>query len=180
LTTKIVPLKTNIELNFKPQFHLKEKVIITPNKIKITGPATILDTITQLLIESKTFNNLDDSFKTTLKIIHPENTTVNTETVSLKIPIERFTEKELKIKIKVKNKPENIKIKLFPSELKLTILVGLSAFENIEASKFEVFVDYNTIEKDTKNLKVIINPKIENIKIIRYSPENVEYLFETK
>ncbi len=180
LKTKLVPVKPDIKFSFKPQYHLKDSVTINPEKITITGPGAIIDTISYLTTKRKSFEELDASFKTILKVIHPEKTTVNKKLVSIKIPVEKFTEKELKIPVRIKNKPDNIKIKLFPSEIKLTILVGLSEFENIDTSKFEVFVDYKTIEPDTKNLPVKVNPKIENIKIIRHSPANVEYLIETK
>jgi hypothetical protein len=180
LKTKLVPVKADINFSFKPQYHLKDSVSISPEKINITGPGTIIDTISFLTTENKTFEKLDASFKAILKIVNPEKTTVDTKFINLKIPVEKFTEKELKIPIQIANKPDNIIIKLFPSEIKLTVLVGLSEFENIDTSKFEVFVDYKTIEQDTKNLQININSKIENIKIIRHSPVNIEYLIETK
>ena len=179
LNTKSVPVKADIELNFKPQYSLKNKIVTTPKQVKITGPAVILDTIRFLITEKKLFNKLESDVNTTLKIIIPENTTVTPEEIELQIPVEKFTEKKVSIPIQIKNNPTNTNIKLFPSEIELTVLVGLSEFETINASKFGVFVDYNKINTETKNLEVLIESKPPNIQIIRFSPTNIEYLIET-
>ena len=179
LKTKIVPVRTNIELNFNPQFNLKEPVIANPKQVEITGPAAILDTIYFLYTEEEIFNKLYAEINKTLKIIHPENTTIKPEKIKLKILVEKFTEKEIKIPIQIRNKPEKANIKLFPSEIKLTILVGLSEFENVDASKFEVFVDYKNNKTEIENLEVTVQSKLPNVQIIRFTPESVEHLIET-
>ncbi len=179
LETKLVPIKTNIELKFKPQYNLKKAVITNPKQVNITGPAIILDTIDFLYTEEKIFDGLEYEITSTLEIIHPENTTVIPEKIELKIPVEKFTEKEILIPIQIKNKPENASIKLFPSEIKLTILVGLSEFETVDASKFEVFVDYKNIKTEITSLEITVLSELPNVQIIRFTPESVEYLIET-
>lgn len=179
LKTKTVPVKANISYTFKPQFDFKDTVIISPNEIEITGPGAVLDTIYYLSTESNDFENVDKDILRTLKIIHPENTTIKPEKVDVKIPVEKYTEKEIRVPIKINNRPENRNIKLFPSEIKLTILVGLSDFENIDASKFEVIVDYNNIKTNVENLEVKVQSKPANVQIIRFTPLSVEFLIET-
>ncbi len=179
LKTKLVPLKTDLELSFKPQFNLKKPVILNPEQVEITGPAAVLDTIFFLSTEKKNIDKLDAEISLTLEIIHPENTTIKPEKTEVKIPVEKFTEKELVIPIKIKNNSDTFNIKLFPSEIKLAVLVGLSAFEELDASKFEVFIDYNNIKPEVKNLEVIVQSTIPNIKVLRITPASVEYLIET-
>lgn len=179
LVTKLVPIKQNFELNFKPQFHLKEPVSIIPEQVKITGPTSILDTIYFLRTEKKMFDELDSNIETSMKILHPQNTTIAPKRFTTKISVERFTEKELKVPIQIQNIPENINIKLFPSEIKLTFLVGLSQFENISSADFKVFVDYKSVSPTNEDLKVNIGAHPSFVQIQRFSPEKVEYLIET-
>jgi len=179
LKTKIVPLKTDLELSFKPQFNLKEPVILNPEQIKITGPAEILDTIFLLNTERRAFNKLDADTDITMEIVHPENTTIKPGNCVVKILVEKFTEKEILIPIQIINKPESTNIKLFPAEIKLTILVGLSEFEEIDASKFEVFIDFENINTENKNLEFTVQSTLQNIQILRTTPASVEYLIET-
>lgn len=178
LKTISVPVLTNIEVNFKPQFDLKEPISTYPEKIQITGPATILDTIFSLQTIGKIYDNIDSNLEKTVELIYPKGITVKPEKVSIKILVEKFTEKEIKVPVQVKNKPEEVKIKLFPSDIKLTVLVGLSEFERITMSDFNVFVDYNKISSSTENLEVIIESKPAFVQIKRFSPEVVEYLIE--
>ncbi len=179
LQTKTVSVEAEISLDFKPQFHLKEPVIISPSKVEITGPAVVLEKIHTLKTENKTFEKLNATVTAKLSILHPEKTSLNTNKVQVEIPVEKFTEKSIKVPVLIENKPDSIKIKLFPSEIKISVLVGLSEFENINATKFNVFVDYNSINSETTNLKVNVLSEVPNLKIIRYIPTHVEYLIET-
>lgn len=179
LKTKTVPIIIDIKTDLKPQFYLKEPISVVPENVQITGPANILDTIYSLKTESKTFNKLDADIEKVVEIMHPDETTVLPEKATLNIAVEKFTEKELKISVMIKNKPDDINIKLFPSEISVTFLVGLSEFENITASDFKIFVDYNSIKSDGKNLEISIDSEPKYIQMIRILPETVEYLIET-
>lgn len=180
LITKKVPVKLNVNTAFKPQFYLEEPISAIPDSVNITGPATVLDTISSLNTESKTFEQLDAPIEKSIALLHPEKTSLSPEKVTVKIPVERFTEKELKLPIEVRNKPESVNIKLFPSEVNVSILVGLNEFENINSSDFKVYVDYDTITKShPEELDVKIDTKPSFIQMLRISPATVEYLIET-
>jgi YbbR domain-containing protein len=167
-------------VDFESQFDLKEGIILNPKEIEITGPAAIIDTINFLYTKKETFEKLDADLVKTIEIIHPVKTSVKPEKVSLKIPVEKFTEKDIKIRVQIKNKPDDKNIKLFPSEIELTVLVGLSEFENVEGSNFDVFVDLEKIDANSENIPVSVRSNIPNVKIIRFRPETVEYLIETR
>lgn len=179
LKTQQVVVESKLKLDFKPQFNLAEPIKISPSKVTITGPAVLLDTLTKLYTEEKLFDKLDAASVKTLAILHPENTTVSPEKVKITIPVEKFTEKKLKIPIAIVNKPENIKIKLFPSDIKCSVLVGLNEFENITAANFNAEVDYNNITSGTENLEVKIVKKPLFVEVLRFSPNFVEFLIET-
>ena len=179
LKTKLVPIKTNLQIDFKPQYNLKEPVTTSPKQVEITGPAALIDTIYFLSTEKIVIDKLEASLIKNITISHPEKTTIKPEKTELKIAVEKFTEKEITIPVQIINKPDSINIKLFPSEIKLAIMVGLSEFDRIDASKFKVSADYNDVTTDTENLKITVESEIPNIQIVRYTPTNIEYLIET-
>lgn len=179
LKSKTVPVKTNVNFEFKPQFNLKSPVMISPDEVVITGPATAIDTIDQLHTKYKEYKELDASMEKKLEIVYPDKTTVEPNNVLLKIDVEKFTEKDIYVPILVKNKPAGLSIKLFPSEVKVKCLVGLSRFENLTPSDFKATVDYNSIDKETSNLFIQIETQPKHVELIRFSPETVEYLIET-
>ena len=179
LKTKTVPVKANLNLEFRPQYNLQKPVQLNPRQVKITGPSAIIDTIQSLPLERLSLKELDQNMATNVKLIFPEKTEVNPEKVLVTIEVEKYTEKEIKIPIRVKNKPDGVNVKLFPSEVKVTCLVGLSEFENVTANDFSAVVDYKNVSNGTKTLALKIEQKSSFIQVVRFSPESVEYLTET-
>lgn len=178
LKTKTVPVKVVADVEFEPQFNLKAPLTSDPAKVKITGPAAVLDTIYLLKTKSQSFTKVNANIKKETDLILPENISADPPKVSLLIEVERFTEKEMKIPVEVINKPENIKIKLFPSEIKLLFTVGLSEFDKLSTNDFSALVDYKSIKEGIENLDVNISQKPENIQISRFNPTTVEFLVE--
>lgn len=178
LRTKTVPVKINVTTDFKPEFNLKYPLSVFPKQVKITGPSNVLDTIFAIETKHKTFNKIDVSIEKTVDLVQPENTTITPDKVNLKIDVERFTEKEIKVPIKIINQPENVSVKLFPSETKVLFTVGLSEFDKIKSSDFNAFVDYNSIENGVENLKVNVDKFPGFIELIRFSPDKIEFLVE--
>ncbi|HYQ57546.1 MAG TPA: hypothetical protein VEP89_09390, partial [Draconibacterium sp.] len=120
-----------------------------------------------------------ETIKRNVKVQHPETTSLVPEEVLLQIEVEKYTEKQIPISIKVINKPDDINVKLFPSELTLNCLVGLSEFDNISNADFRAVVDYASINNGESRLKVKITDKPSFVEITRFSPESIEYLIET-
>ncbi len=179
LKSKNVPVKADIDLNFKPQFNLRIPVALDPDQIKITGPAHVIDTINFVSTKKLEFKEIDNSLARNVEILHPEKTDITPEKVLLKVEVEKFTEKDIKIPLQIKNKPKDVKIKLFPSEVRVSCMVGLSRFDNITAEDFSASVDYNDIKEDTKNLKITVKQKTSLVQSSRHTPEAVEFLIET-
>ena len=77
------------------------------------------------------------------------------------------------------NKPENISVKLFPSSVELTLLIALSEFDEVSANDFTAYVEYGDITDSAENLAVQVKAKDSGSKVVRFSPELVEFLIET-
>jgi hypothetical protein len=178
LKTKTIPVKPDVELDFESQFNLKKPVLLSPNEVEITGPAGILDTILFLQTKQHSFTKLDADVEKNMDILHPENVAVKPEKALLKIFVEKFTEKEINVPVKVVNLPDSTKIKLFPSEVKVIFLVGLSNFGEISSTDFEMVVDFNKIESSVEKLTVEISSKPDFVKSVKVVPGSVEYLIE--
>lgn len=179
LKTKTVPVQANINIEFRPQYNLQKPYQISPRQVKITGPSGIIDTIGSLQLDKLTLKELDRNMATNVKVLYPDKTEVEPTKVLVTIEVEKYTEKEIKIPLIVKNKPDSVSVKLFPSEIKVTCLVGLSEFEDVNAKDFSATVDFDMINNDIKNLNVRLEQKSSFIQIVRFSPETVEYLIET-
>lgn len=179
LITKTVPVELDINVDFVPQFNLKTPIKTIPDNVEITGPTIALEKISVVKTKVNILNKLDADIRQDIELIHPEKTTISPEKVTLIIEVEKYTEKEIKIPVEIINKPNKVRIKLFPSELKVLFTVGLSRFETIKSSDFGASVDYNSIVNDVNNLNITLYKKPEFIQGIRVNPEKVEFLIET-
>jgi YbbR domain-containing protein len=179
LKTKEIAVAPNIDLQFKPQFKLKKSVRIQPETAKITGPAAIVDTLSGIYTEKKVFENIDSDFKQVLKLVVADKITIQPELVEVSIEVEKFTEKELNVPITIQNKPENIIVKLFPSEVKVNFLVGLSEFESITPASFVFGVDYESLNSNSNSANITLSRVPENIEMLRFTPNTVEFLIES-
>lgn len=178
LVTKTVPVELDLNVEFVPQFNLKNPISTKPDKVEITGPTLILEKINTLKTKVNIINKLEAGITQEIDLIHPEKTTISPEKVTLTIDVEKYTEKELKVPVEIKNKPDKIKMKIFPSEIKVLFTVGLSRFESIKPSDFGVSVDYNSIINDINSLNISVYKKPDFIQALRFNPEKVEFLIE--
>ncbi len=179
LYTKSIPLKADVNIDLKPQFFLTGSVIVEPDSVQITGPAAIIDTVNIVKTKTVNFEKLGNEVELAVDIVHPDKTTVSPEKANLKIPVERFTEKEFKIPLEIRNKPEDINFKIFPSEVSISFLIGLNNYEDIRSTDFQLFVDYDSINT-SETLEVYVSKKPDFIQLLRISPPSVEYLIETE
>jgi YbbR domain-containing protein len=177
--TKMVPVKPRVSLNFKPQFYLRGDIAVKPESLKITGPSAIIDTISFLQTENKTFQNLDKNLENVILVEHPSATKISPEKVTLNIPVEKFTEKKISVPVQLINMPQETRLKLFPAAVTVTFLVGLSDYENISEKSFNAVADYRQTSSKQETLEVLIVEKPPFVEILKVSPGKVEYLIET-
>ncbi len=178
LRTKKVNINPVVELDLMPQYFLIDSIVLNPPVVEITGPAATIDTIWTLRTESLSFNEVNTSIQQVVRIVSPENTTLSDDKVTMYIHVEKFTEKEIRLPVRAKNTPEGSQVKLFPSEVKVTFLINLSEYNNIDEESFTAFVDLNNSD-NRETLKVLLDHAPSEIKMVKVTPEYVEYLIET-
>lgn len=179
LATKTLPVKTNVNTTFKPQYYLKGEITFEPESIKVSGPSAALDTIRFLETEQVNISEIDTDIERVVQVKSPLNTQLATDKVLMKIPVEKFTEKEISIPVEVKNKPEGVSVKLFPSEVKVSFLVGMSNYESTTTNNFKITVDFNQADNSSETLDVTVDSQPPFIQLLRVSPRSVDFLVET-
>lgn len=179
LHSKTVPVIDDVNLQFKPQFFLSSNISVIPDSVEVTGPTSLIKSINSLKTNTLSFEGLDGPVDRMVELDHPKKIKVTPNKVNLKIPVERFTEKEIKVPLTVKNKPEDLSIKIFPSDVQVSFLVGLSDYDKISTSDFEIHVVYDS-EQNRETLEVVVEEKPDYIRQLKVSPQNVEFLVESE
>lgn len=180
ILTKKVPVKTNISYTFEKQFLLDGPVSVKPSLVKITGPASVVDTIKSITTEFAEFHNLKEDVSTELAVRlanDNRNISISPEKVTLKIPVDKFTESTITVPVHVMNIPKKLSVKTFPDQVTITFFVAFSQYEKVSPELFNAVVDYNDIVKDKKTkLKVKISKSPDFVNVIKVFPEKVEYI----
>ena len=181
LGTKIVPVKLDAQFKFAKQFTAKSEPKLTPDKVTVTAPLVILDTLKYVRTKEYFFNNINKSIEQEVRLMAPPNSTVKPSSVKLTLEVERYTEVRKKIHIQVLNQPDSVLLRIFPQTVTVKYLVGFSNYHKVNTADFIFAVDYNDIKNSISGrlpVKVLHSP--DNIISYTFSPTSVDYIIEAK
>lgn len=177
LATKTVGIRLAKDINISQQHMLTDSISIIPSQITIIGRQETINPIESLLT-TEINETVTSSKSIRCNIVFPEGVTSETKTVSVVIPIEASTEKRLTLPINTINVPEGQYLRLFPNEVDAVFNVGLSRYSKVTPSDFNITVDYNDIAPNATTLPIKIATSPSDIKKLRISPQNSEYIIE--
>ncbi len=171
-----VEVLPQLRLEFEPGFAMRGAVTVRPNKIKVSGPRSVIDTLIKLRTETYETVNISDSLSIDLDIELPDvrGIQVSKESVQILIPVEKHTEKQLVLPLKVRS-ASNISVKTFPEKVNAVLLVPLSKYENLNAELLKAEVSYKK-GMNTDKLKVELIGVPDFAKLLRIEPDRVEYI----
>ena len=157
-------------------------VTCEPSHVELVGPSSIIDTIQFIETIEITPTELTDTLIKKVRLKQYSQVKIPVEKVSIKIPVDRFTEIGYEIPIRAKNVPDSINTKLFPRAAKVNFNVSLSYIDQISESDFKLYVDFkDIIDKSgqvTNRLHVKIDSTPSYIQSLRIYPSRVEYINE--
>jgi len=176
---KKVPVKVKLNLQFEKQY-MQGLELIKPDSILISGPNTIIDTITYLESTELKRKKVKDTIIQALDLITINKVNFQPKKVSVIVPVIKYTEITFSIPVEAENVPDSLFLRTFPSSINLSCWVGLAEYDKMSPFLFRAVVDYKTINNNQHHSKLKINlTKIPaNVNNITFYPKNVEYLIE--
>jgi len=179
IISKNVFVKPDIKSSFEKQYKQKGKYQIKPYQITAKGPRAVLDTIDFAVTEFRELTNLNKTTVIDLALKKIKGVSLSPETITLTVPVEKFTEGSMIIPIEVKNLPDSLQLSTFPGEITVSYLIGLEDYDKVESSDFRAIVDYKSINNNLGNkLRVKIVKHPSNASSIKFHPKSVEYIVE--
>ncbi len=180
MVTKKVAVKPDCHYKIAKQFMQTGDIVVYPDSVQVSGSHFILDTLRYIETRPITFNSLNQTFYGFVALSEPRDVILTSEKVLLQIPIERYTEAQIKIPVKIKNLPQNVELQIFPSIVTLRYHVALSNYSKFTPRDFEASVDYSEIATKqflaNPKLRIKINQAPAQISAIEYYPKYVDYL----
>lgn len=180
MKSKMVPVESSLIFEVDKQFTVKDKVILTPDSLLISGPDFMIDTISSIKTKDTNLGQLTKSFSGKVELSGLENISMGTVEVDCLIELERFTEVQFYIPLEAVNLPDTMNIQTFPSRVKVICNVGLSQYDRIDKNMFRATVDYTNIVAGNNRLQVNLLNIPLYVRSFDYNPRTVEYLLSEK
>lgn len=186
VTTKELPVKPIIEMNFDQNYFLDGVVEVAPPTISITGPANEVNGILELMTLKIELDDLTSDFSKTVFVVKPDsmfNTRFSEDKVSISGKVSKFSEKIIEVPIQVLNLPENMSIRTFPDEIKVLCKAKMSDLKNLSAADFTVIADYQEVDNEnTKSNMLSLSLQKVPQSVFRASllEKRVEYILRKK
>ncbi|MBY0542954.1 MAG: YbbR-like domain-containing protein [Sphingobacteriaceae bacterium] len=180
-TNKRVQVKLIKKFSFVKQYGLSGEIQLKPSYVNISGPQEELAKITYWVTDTLKLDDLQHTTNTrvAIKQNNLNNISIYPSSVSVKIPIDEFTEKTLEIPLKIINNTDFLNIKLYPKKVKITFLVALSNYQEVDEDFVEAVVDVNEwkqLKHQSFTVKITRFP--DYCKLINVIPNKINFIIE--
>lgn len=176
-SSRIVPVRLNINLGFEKQYQLSDSIHVEPSKVQVFGAKEMIDKIDHITTEYLVLNKLDRTVVKELGFAESDHGLgFSVDSVKVTIPVDRFTEGIIEVPVETEGLREGYSLKLFPDKVKLRYLVGISDLSRVNAGLFRVVVKYDKGAESSTRLKVEVVESPSFVTGVRVDPEKVEYI----
>lgn len=180
-TVKKVPVKLVSNLTFARQFGISDDIELGPDYVTVSGPQEELEKIREWKTDTLKLKDIQrpSVSRVAMKPNLQKNVNIFPSTIEVKLPVDEFTEKTLEIPIKVLNNTEYYNVKLYPKKLKITFLVALSSYQQVNEDFIEAAVDLNEWKvQNHRQLSVKLTRFPDYCKKVKLVPEKVDFIIE--
>ena len=155
-----------------------ERIYIRPDRISASVDVRVADSISYVLTEFAQIDVHSDTTEISLKLAPSEGVFVSEDMVTVGVVASQYTEKSVELPVFVRNKPADILLRVFPSKVKVSFLVSLSDFDNVDSEDFRVVVDYDNIDVSTDRVEPVLANSPMGVRNVKIQPQVLNYLLE--
>ncbi|WP_316736521.1 YbbR-like domain-containing protein [Pedobacter aquatilis] len=180
-STKKVNIKLVQNIDFVNQYGISNDIKLTPEQVTVTGPIEELQKIeawnTDTLKLVKVQNNA--TVRVALQHSTLKNVNIFPSIVEVKLPVDEFTEKTVEVPIKITNNWNYNSIKLYPKKVKVTFLVALGNYEQVDENFITATVDADEWQKlNHHQLTVNVSQFPNYCKLVKIVPAKIDFVVE--
>lgn len=156
-----VTLAFDGEVSPAAEYQIIQGPTLSRARIKIYGEDRALNAIDTVYTERLSLSDISDTVDIRVALVTPRNTRLETDSVSIRLIAERFTEKKFTVPLRVRGVPEGYHIRLFPKEVEVSVRVGISHFAQIQAEDIHAYCTYSPERTDKLDVDIhYTNPYI--------------------
>ncbi|TBN04483.1 YbbR-like domain-containing protein [Hyunsoonleella flava] len=174
-----VPIRIEMDISFAPGFDVLNDYATIPDSVTIIGPHEVVESISHIDAEKVSLKQVKTDISQTTTLIFPENSKdlkFSVKEVTFIANVEKFTEGTVTIPVNIINVPQDISIKYFPKEVKVSYYTSLDNFNNIKPNDFRVSCDFNKVDEN----QFILIPELvktpEGVKYAKLNQQQIEFI----
>ena len=172
-----VRVQPDFEISLENGFTLNGPVQCRAITIKVSGPQSLVDTLTSIPAEPIIAHNLKETLNREVRLLVDKRVfQLSQETVNVIAEVERLTEGEIEVPIQVLGLPDNRTVRLIPEVIRVKYFVGLSNFERIQPQLFGAVVQYSDVMQKPSKLQITLETVPTFVQVVQFYPERVDYL----
>ena len=173
---KSVPVVFRGSLTPASEYQMVGTPALSHTQVKLFGQDKELNKIDSLFTEERSLTNLSDTSDIRMALVIPPHMRASTDSVTLRVVTERFTEKKFIVPIQVNGLPAGQHIRLFPNEVEVSIRVGMTHFAQVQPTDVHAVCTYSPERIDKLDVELrYTNPYITAAWVY---PAVVEFLLE--
>ncbi len=157
-------------------------VTFSPDSIDLSGPKSVVDNINTITPLFSSDQTIKESFQTSVALpFLPLRVSALQTVIAMQVDVDRFSEQQFTVPVRLKNTPTGKVLKLYPETVEVTLSAPLEILKTLDPTAIELGVDFSEIEKSknrTLSLRLFKAP--DNIKNLRWTPTEIEYLIREK
>ena len=176
---KKVPVKLNFTISFDKQYGFSDSIRLLPDSVLISGPEGTIDNIDEIETVYKKFVNVSESVHANLALLmkKKDGLVVSDKTISIDIPVEKYTEGSLEIPVEIINVKKGITVKTMPAKVNVTFRVSLKNYKKIDEDLFSAVADFSEIgQRPGSRLDVNLIKYPAFLKAVKMNPRKVDYI----
>ena len=178
---KDIFVKPAIKVQYEKGFLPKGSPIIEPQKVTVTGPKTVLDTMQFVYTRTKLFKNIRDTLRISIDLQPVQQLRYSANEVNILQAIQRYTEASIVAPIDPINMPEGMTMIVFPGSVTVNCLVPVADYEKLQPYMFRAVVDYNSVKDAADNqtkARVAIIRTPDYVTNLDFHPNSVDFIIE--
>ncbi|MCF0218470.1 MAG: YbbR-like domain-containing protein [Muribaculaceae bacterium] len=171
-----VPLILQADIIPDMQSTLSGPLYANVDSVTVYAYGDIPNDITSVSIEPIIRSGLRDTTKITAKVKSLPLMRVIPDVVTVTIPVEPLIVKKQSIPIEILNQPSSVHLVLFPSQIEVSYLVGISKYH--QDAHFQAYANYTDIHPGKTKLKVYLGATPSYIQNASLHPDSVEFIIQ--
>jgi YbbR domain-containing protein len=180
---KKVPVQISVNSSFASGFDLVTPFQSIPDSITLTGPKSLLETISSIQTKTLKLKALNSNIDREVALDIPnasKQITYSDQVVRINVEVDKFTEGSIQVPVTVVNVPDSLILNFFPKEITVIFYTSLKAYSSIDASHFSIESDFNALTTENKYLNPLLVKQPSTVKTAKLKSTALEYVITPK